>query len=346
MRVKLENIQALRAAAVFAVVSFHVAAITSEWGGSALLKPFLYFGFAGVDLFFVISGFIMVTVHRRDLGNPAYRSTFVRKRFLRIMPTYWIAWLIAAALFAWYYGFPPPCYGSESATLPLLKSLFLLPSAHEHCLIPQAWTLNYEMYFYLAFAVLAFLPRQVIKPVFAAWFTLSLIATLLGPDRMGVFYRFNAINLYFLSGCALAVVPRQIISKNWIAFGTLGIAGWVGSGWAYSNGYFQPGDIGVRFAYFGISSILIVASAIGSEGKFRVPQFALLIGNASYAIYLLHMAAMLPIRLAVSGVVQPPVLLLATVLLVVSIASGIIYHLLIERHIQFRPPTRAVSAAE
>lgn len=333
MNNRLDNIQGLRAIAVIAVVMFHVSTVTSEWGGSIMLKPFEYFGFAGVDLFFVISGFIMVAVHRNDLGETSYRPKFVFKRIWRIFPAYWIVWAIAALVYVDAYRFPPPCYSIDNITTPLIQSFFLLPSAYDHCFIPQAWTLNYEMYFYLTFAIVAFLPRRMLKNVFIAWCVLSIAVTLVGPKHAGAIYRFSAINLYFLSGCGLALIPRESLEKAWVYLGLFGVLFWFWSAREVAHEHFNPGHIGTRFLHFGIASVLIVAAAVGAEGRLRVPEFVIRLGDASYAIYLLHMVVMIPFRAAVRGPAESYLSIpaFAALFVFLSIYSGLAFNTYIER---------------
>jgi len=100
---KLVNVEAGRGFAAVLVVLFHVTkyyfATPKYWAGSALNGLFL-FGHAGVEFFFVLSGFIMVWVHRQDVGKPSRVGAFAWKRFQRIYPFFWLI-LAVTVLVAW-----------------------------------------------------------------------------------------------------------------------------------------------------------------------------------------------------------------------------------------------------
>jgi exopolysaccharide production protein ExoZ len=88
---KIQNIQALRGIAVLSVVFFHLLMIERKYGGSRTILPDLFqFGMFGVDLFFVISGFVMFTVSRGKFQIPKQTLRFIYHRMARIYPTYWV----------------------------------------------------------------------------------------------------------------------------------------------------------------------------------------------------------------------------------------------------------------
>ena len=88
---KFALIEALRGLAATAVVFYHTARHTDKAYGTPLLRQIFQFGHAGVDLFFVLSGFIILFVHFRDIGQPGRLSYYANRRFTRVMPTYWVA---------------------------------------------------------------------------------------------------------------------------------------------------------------------------------------------------------------------------------------------------------------
>ena len=97
---KLESIQALRGIAVLAVVAFHAMTVEHRYGGgNQLLPDLLQLGQSGVDLFFVISGFVMVTVTRGRFAGRGQTGRFLWSRFSRIYPTYWFYYCLTAAVF-------------------------------------------------------------------------------------------------------------------------------------------------------------------------------------------------------------------------------------------------------
>lgn len=297
---KLVSIQALRALAVLLVIVYHIANHAfvinhvESW-----FDPVRHFGFAGVDLFFVISGFIMIHTSRHAAGRSEERLPFIWRRLTRIYPTYWIVW-IGAGLLIVVLG-SKPCYETD-AFLNHLKSFLLLPTSTGHCFVTQAWTLNYEVYFYLLFAFVFFLPPRVAILLSAIWAAYSLAATfilpVLSPKELRVF---NAVNLYFFLGCLIALFPRHLLKRfAW----PLMVAGCVAFGWSaflVATDIASAGTMAARFLLFGTSSGLLLAGAVGLEGRglLRPPAWIIRIGDASYSLYLTHLAVIIGIDKAV-----------------------------------------------
>jgi exopolysaccharide production protein ExoZ len=130
----LFNLQFLRGFAALGVVFYHTDFhLAGDW----------HTDFSGVAVFFVISGFIMCFITRKDADG------FLAKRFLRIVPMYWLCTLIRFGLLS---------FSSWSANPPLAadlpRSLLFVPS-EELPILGVGWTLNFEVYFYLVFGVRA-----------------------------------------------------------------------------------------------------------------------------------------------------------------------------------------------
>ena len=145
---ELFNIQALRAVAAFLVVFVHIDRLAELAGFRAGTTVF---GNTGVDLFFVISGFIMVVTVTERPQSPAQ---FFRHRVARIVPLYW---LVTLAVFTLALVAPVLLQSTRANPAELLKSLAFIPyrrfDGQMHPLVFVGWTLNYEMMFYALFAV-------------------------------------------------------------------------------------------------------------------------------------------------------------------------------------------------
>src|SRR5579872_2146684 len=96
--VRLTSIEAGRGIAASLVVLYHAARHIDENYGLPWLRALFQFGHAGVDFFFVISGFIILFVHYDDLGQPGRLGRYVERRFTRLMPTYWVALALTLAM--------------------------------------------------------------------------------------------------------------------------------------------------------------------------------------------------------------------------------------------------------
>jgi exopolysaccharide production protein ExoZ len=141
-RSEIMTIQYLRGVAAIGVVLLHIG---------ECLHLHLQFGAAGVDLFFVISGFIMWMVSRQTEATP---STFVKKRLLRIVPLYWLVTIFLATCARLRPNlFPLDHPVTGHVPLSLLIIPHLAPDGTLYPVVGQGWTLNYEMFFYFLFAV-------------------------------------------------------------------------------------------------------------------------------------------------------------------------------------------------
>jgi exopolysaccharide production protein ExoZ len=140
------GIEAARGAAALLVVLYHGGRHLREDIGYVPLAGVFNFGHAGVDFFFVLSGFIILLVHHGDLGQPVRLGRYAWRRAARIYPLYWIA--TAATLLA-------VALQGKLATLSIafLGQSFLLWPQSVEPLLGVAWTLEYELLFYSIVAI-------------------------------------------------------------------------------------------------------------------------------------------------------------------------------------------------
>ncbi len=164
---KLKGIEAARGIAACLVVALHATHLlfAPKFYAAVPLWGVFRFGHAGVDFFFVLSGFIIFHVHRQDLqvrrrGN-AWR--YACKRFLRVYPTYWIV----LALFGAVLIYSPYRDPAQTGIGNVIASVLLLPRLQEP-ILGVAWTLRHELLFYGLFGLLL-LNRALGVAAFAAW---------------------------------------------------------------------------------------------------------------------------------------------------------------------------------
>ncbi len=188
---KLQSIQALRGIAALLVVLVHAAAferiIISENGlqEQALISGLFLNGYGGVDLFFVISGFIMVWVTQHAAPRPATSAEFLFSRLLRVYPLWWIAACLML-LYALNAQILSTLATGEITEEPirystgyLAKSFLLLPQ-FEFPVLAVGWTLIHEVYFYVVFAFLLLLPRAYLPWMLLIWGGIVIAASLAG----------------------------------------------------------------------------------------------------------------------------------------------------------------------
>jgi len=262
----LESIQVLRAVAATLVLLFHTKVL--NWG------------YAGVDIFFAISGFIMGTVGIRQ--RPA---DFLVMRLIRIVPLYWLVTLGMCLV-----SLVPGAFRNFTFDLSTLsKSMLFVPyfdeSGHIWPLVVAGWTLNYEMFFYFLFAAgLALgLPRLFSSMVILLLVILGFIVQFDGP--LGRTYT-DPILLEFSAGMALSAVPW--LRGLWLGIGQMV----VGAGVLALIGFFHvdPGDGFPRLIWLGLPCCALVSGALALERAGHWPRLGYLIalGDASYSLYLLH----------------------------------------------------------
>lgn len=260
-------------------------------------------GRAGVELFFVISGFIMATIWDRS-------DRFMLRRAARILPLYWIvASITAVTLIA--------APGISKSHPDILGSFLLLPTPSGSRVLEVAWTLTNEMFFY---ALLAMLPRR-----HALWAACCIIGSLV---VLGLFVRHansaivaltNPMNLCFIAGIVIAKMQPAKRPMLAICAAALWFCGIYASKVADSTEAY-------RALWFGVPATLLLYGAVSIEWR---AQWLERIGDSSYSLYLIHIPAMKAAALlsAALALGAPGI----ATLIAFSVAAGLLTHSLIER---------------
>ena len=175
----------------------------------AALEPF-DFG-VGVDVFFVISGFIMAYITADKFGRPGASGQFLTRRLIRLVPLYW---LFTLAMLAAMVLVPGQLAHTALNPAHILASYLFIPwldsTGLAHPILGLGWTLNYEMYFYVIFAVMLFLPRRIGLWSLAVLFcALALLHPAIDPAQVQLSFWTDPIILEFLFGIGLAMLGRQ-----------------------------------------------------------------------------------------------------------------------------------------
>ena len=334
--------QFLRALAAIAVTLSHIMGDVVYHGGPSLF-PWYYAGAAGVDLFFVISGFVMVYASRNLFAARGAPAVFLWRRLTRIVPLYWVATGVYALV-----QIGQGKWGVVRPDLVLASLVFWPYSDAEGLHLPVysiGWTLDCEMFFYLAFALgLPFRRRLGVPLVAGGLLGLVLLGTLVTLPQPLRFLA-NPILVDFLLGMGLGtahVAGWRLPPPLALAAILLGAALFAAATLAEFNAVPNAPDRFPRWIAWGIPSALLFAGAVLRKGGSTAPRPALvLMGDASYALYLLHplviigMRPLLPVLLAGftgrSGgfVAGGALFLLATLVLIVLGALAI--HLGFER---------------
>ena len=288
---RLYTLQSLRGAACLLVVIYHVAAIERGYGLSfSPLRPALWFGYAGVDLFFVLSGFIITTTSKDSLGRPTRLPGYLIRRAWRIYPLYWLALAVGAAGMVAVLHLPPFATGDLRE---LLQAFVLLPAPLEPRIVAVSWSLGYELYFYLVFGCLYVLPRRLAAPLLAGWAIAVVVAAVAWPfESFAAQFALSPFVLEFLAGCLVAAVSPALSASK------AGLLAACAAGWcaAASLGFYSmdptwlPLRLPQRVLTFGVPAALLLYACTGRErhSGIRGPRWLERIGDASYSIYLFH----------------------------------------------------------
>lgn len=325
---KLDGLQAGRAIAALLVIVFHanIFILPHRLYEGASAGRIFNFGYAGVEFFFVLSGFIMVFVHRQDFSVPDRASDFLRKRVLRIYPVYWVVYLALTALY-----FIDTGSGPEHARDPIaiVTSMLLVPM-EKLPVMQVAWTLQHEMLFYLVFTLLV-INLRIGVAAFAIWMAACLIANVGRGLSYPWGFLLSAYNLLFLVGIAAALTYRRLtpgMARVALAVGTVLF---LAVGLSESFGLISWNKP-LRTWIYGIGAGLAVAGL--AAGAFSPPRWLSFLGDASYAIYLVHLPAMTVGAALAQKLGAPwgaPPLVTMAVLLVYATVAGVLVHLVIER---------------
>lgn len=326
----LTTLQAGRAAAAIMVVIFHVNGFYLAADYAYGESPVQFFGwfFAGVEFFFVLSGFIIAHAHWGELreggllGAGARLRRYAYKRFTRIYPVYWLVIVPVLAVYA-----AAPQFGPENARDPLaiLAALALAPTP-EFPILVVAWTLHHELLFYCAFALLLASPRLGAVAL-GAWL-LGCVAMLPFEPPFPVSFLLSPHNLLFFMGMAVQrlVVAGVFRERAWLlcALGA-GLFVTIGVQDTYAA---QPLPEALRTLGFGAGAALLIHGLASAEqaGRLSAPPWLRFLGDASYSIYLAHIpvVAAATYLLGRAGLTElVPITLALVAVTAVGVVSGV-----------------------
>ncbi len=340
----LRSIQILRALAATLVVVSHSlhdsGYIAAQIGQPAIDFPYFDGGF-GVDIFFVISGFIMIYTTAGSFGQPGAASTFLKRRFARIAPLYW---LMTAALISVSVVAPKFLNVPIENWRSIVSSCLFIPdirgSGEVRPILAAGWTLNYEMFFYAIFACCLTLPlRRGVIWLSGFFVVLALFGSLFALPGIVLPFWANSIILEFIFGVliGLACLAKRSLSATaalTLAALAVVLATALGPWWGWNQ-------ILPRLFYGGVpAALLVAAAALGpSLSPTRFVTLLVAIGDASYSLYLTHPFVIRPFRnlwIALHGS-SLPLGLYVVVCVFVAIAGAIVIYRLVEK-----PLTRAL----
>lgn len=326
-RTNFHSIQLLRAVAALLVVLFHADGAYSRAGAKAIIigESYIFgFGAVGVHIFFVISGFIMVVASRFE---PAFdRRDFLRRRVLRIYPIYWACVGLYVSV---HWALSDPYNISLRA---FVGAIALWPG-NSSAVIGPAWTLSYEIFFYLCFAaVMGFgLTRGL-------WLLVVMFVCLVGagflfqPSYPALHVITDSLLLEFVAGAAIGYLLKA--GHLPLRAGVLSFASSIVlfiAGGAY--GYHRL----LTIISWGIPSALLVAGVACLEvrrGANSIVRAVGRFGDSSYVLYLIHILIItvsLPLALSSSAFMKAGAVVAAALVSVACVVIAEVIHHRVER---------------
>jgi exopolysaccharide production protein ExoZ len=299
---QISAIQVLRAAAALTVVVGHAqteAMVAAATAGAPFAPLTLLPWGAGVDLFFVISGFIMVVSSERLFAAPGGAFTFLGRRLTRILPLWWLC----ATLYLGLQILAHRTTGKPLPPLPDIAAAYALwPTDLFGDGVPRpfytlGWTLEYEMAFYVLFAAAIAWPRgRAVLATAGALVAIVIAGALLPPHAAPLVLVSRPIVLEFVLGMGIALLWRHGVRLPLLARLALGIAAvaclsWDGMASATRpSDWITPNDFTRVLAWGLPAAALVAAAALGrvSTATNPISRVAILLGDASYALYLTH----------------------------------------------------------
>lgn len=340
---RLPGLTLLRGIAVLFLIIHH----TLEASVTARIGPrspdwLTRIGESGVDTLFTVSGFLALYASFRPQNPIPTASDFLFRRLTRIYPFYWVCLMGLIAI--WFAGF---LHSRDLTAGAIAKSLLLIPS--QDTLIGLSWVLSYQVFFFLIFsATLPLRSRDASLTICLGAMPLVLTIANLFPegDLRDFFAKPILIEFCFGMLAARLVLTRSEqapISAYWslLAFAVLAVAP-----------LFVPypdtsGTQGLsRLVCWGLPAVLLTITFVSLKPPGSLSgHFGLLLGNASYAIYLTHFFVMLLYAklLKDTHFGDRPQTLVVPVVVAICIIAGLLAHFGIERPLQVLNRSRARS---
>ena len=314
------GIQALRFVAAMLVVLAHSTAMVNERMHLDMFK--WRAGWSGVDIFFVISGFVMAISSRTLLQRANGWKIFITRRLIRIVPLYWVATTLKLATII---ALPALALDSPLDLWNTIASYLFIPTFDDKSLLAApllkvGWTLNYEMLFYAIFTMALFLGKSPLKFT-AAIFAIAVAINLFSTPSVAYTYGFlEPILMEFVMGMLVAKLCMRVNNMNanvstglntGLSTGThRGATNFIDTLLQYISTTKVGAIIGAlalvisftimfhyaeqpmwwRWAYWGLPSMIIVTVVALAEPALRkvMPKILATLGDSSYSLYLFH----------------------------------------------------------
>lgn len=280
----IHSIQYLRFLGAFAVLLFHLFALNERYYSGINLPDFFSIGNFGVDIFFIISGYVMALITYNAIPGLKTVRQFLIKRAYRIYPIYWFYTFI---VFVIYFYYPNMVNSSYVNSPSVLRSLLLLPDNTTPWL-NVGWTLVYEVYFYFIVSILLFFKIQVRNYFLASYFVFIIFYNYnfyLNSNPINPFeqYYLSPLICEFIMGYWLFFQKFKIpkIFGIFLSFFSILIVIYLAINFDINSNF-------KRLLIYGLPSLLLVYSINLIFTGLKKSRFISILGDISYSTYLSH----------------------------------------------------------
>jgi exopolysaccharide production protein ExoZ len=354
-RIRLSSIQMLRGFAALAVLLLHISNHIDFYFKKQFVWGAFAGGWSGVDIFFVLSGFIIMFIHFDDLRHQSNIKSFFLKRFNRIFPIFWVVLFIYGAL---------EIAINRSISLEFMtnfiKNFFLVKAPATDKIIVVSWSLTYEVIFYIIFGACILLGSAKSKILWGTWFVLVFVANIFF-ENYPIFLSNYLIE--FLLGVGIGYLFKEItlsdqkyvwIQRHYLAILLFGVSifliAWVCAAFGQVH-YFRKHSLESRLGFGTGAALMILGLAVlECKKSLSISSRLILLGDASYVLYLLHPLCLtlcfrMASRVTYFANSTALCLLLAFFAFVMSVSVAIIFHLYVEKPLlkRLNKTTRKIS---
>lgn len=295
---KIYTLHYFRAFAAILVVLFHITSTVQTTYHGIFLWNIFRVGTIGIDFFFILSGFLLTYVHQHDRGDIKKLFPFLKKRFFRIFPSYWITFFIILGITLVWNTHEQ---GFILSPISLVTNLTLFPS--ETRLIPQSWTLSIEIYFYLFFGFLLLVRSlKIFLSLFFVYlvgiFAVSHFLFSQTQDYLLFVFRHSYLEFilspylaeFFLGcvACSLFLHKRLRVFFSKKIFLLLSVTTILFSFFVIGSSTHIAEFHRVVFVGIPLAFTILIVSCFEQRKQMNKNRIGLILGDASYSIYLLH----------------------------------------------------------
>lgn len=285
IREKIFGIQYCRAVAAIFVVLYHVGTTAEAYNRESIFSLLFNYGKYGVDFFFVISGFIIFNAHFEDIGVKGKSIIYLKKRFFRIYPIYFIILTIKVLIFICLSIQIPE---NQRSFAYFLNSYLLLPLENQYPFLSVAWTLSFEITFYTYFLLAMKMQKRTFFLLTLGWMLLIIFYNIINLKYNFILnHLLNSYNIEFIIGVFASLIYRE---KKFLNIG-LKVVVIIFLLFLFIEK--TESDLLMRMVLGSCFGIIVLLSAnVSRITKIShsnvIDKTLLSIGNASYSIYLVH----------------------------------------------------------